>query len=363
MAIECGPLTRRAWLGGLITAGLAAPATSARMATPQPLSAWDVRDSGTRMHRAGRMESAGIALPERAHQVSADPAQPQRAWAVARRPGEWLWRLDLARGRVVAEMPLDDQRRFEGHLLPWVQDGRVLALYDTESSTEDGGGLIALRDPLTLELRDEFATTGIGPHELRRTRDDSLVVANGGLLLMPETGRQPRNTTDAVSDIVCLDARTGRVRERWAAPMPGLSLRHVAEAEDGTLGVAMQAVDEARGAGLPVFALRRPNRSQLVFASAGDALLDRLCGYAGAVAVLGDVFAVTCPRADRVILWHASGRLLAEIELPGPCGVVPAAAGWWVTGRDGGLYEIDAGTGLARLRLRRPQRLWDNHIG
>lgn len=356
-------LSRRAWLGGVLAGGLVTTIASARSTRQELLSAWDERAAGARGHRAGLMDSTGIALPERAHQVAADPTFPKRAWAVARRPGEWMWRLDLARGRLAAAVPLDDQRRFEGHVCPWLVDGRVVALYDTESRTEDGGGLVVIRDPTTLELRSEFSTAGVGPHELRRTGRDGLVVANGGLLLLPETGREVRNPANVTSDLVWLDSRDGRVRERCEAPLRGLSLRHVAEASDGTVGVAMQAVDEVDGIRLPVFAIRRPGRAHLALAIAGDELLARLRGYAGAVAAVGDTFAVTCPRGDRVILWHATGRLLAEIELPGPCGVVAAGTGWWVSSRDGGVYEIDAEASRVRLRMRRPGRVWDNHIG
>jgi len=356
-------LSRRAWMGGVLAGGLVATPASARSTQHELLSAWDERPAGARGHRAGLMDGTGIALPERAHQVAADPTQPERAWAVARRPGEWLWRLDLERGRLAAAVPLDDQRRFEGHVCPWIVDGRVVALYDTESRTEDGGGLVVTRDPTTLELRDEFSTAGVGPHELRRTGRDAVVVANGGLLLLPETGREVRNPAQVVSDLVWLDSRDGRLRERCQAPLRELSLRHVAEASDGTVGVAMQAVDEVGGTRLPVFAIRRPGRPHLALASAGDDLLVRLRGYAGAVAAAGNTFAVTCPRGDRVILWHATGRLVAEIELPGPCGVVAAGTGWWVSARDGGVYEIDAGSARVRLRLRRTGRAWDNHIG
>jgi hypothetical protein len=77
-------------------------------------------------------------------------------------------------------------------------------------------------------------------------------------------------------------------------------------ADYNTLGVAIQAVDEVDRTQLRVFALRRPGSSQQVFARAGEHFLFRLHGYAGAVAAASDAVAVTFPRGDRLVRWHAT---------------------------------------------------------
>lgn len=328
----------------------------------EPLAAWEAGKA--RMQRAGRLNGSGIGLPARAHQVAADPRRSDRAWAAARRPGEWLWRLDLAQGCVAAATAVDDSRRFEGHVLPWLDDGQQVArLFDSETCTDDGQGRIAVRDPDTLALLDEWMSEGVGPHALLRWEEEGLVVANGGLLLLPETGRLVRNADAVQSSVVLLDARSGRAREKWDAPLPGVSLRHLARSGDGVLGVAMQAASASGLSQGPVLAFKPPGSSTLMLAEASDALLKRLRGYAGGIAAAGNSFAVTCPRADRVVVWSSQGRLQAEFRIPGAWGVCACGSGWRVTGSGGSVFEIDATVSSCRLLRRVAGRVWDNHLG
>jgi hypothetical protein len=358
---------RRALLAGL-AAGAAWPGFAAAAALPPPhWSAWAARQpgGGAGSQRAGLLGHAGVALAERAHQVVAHGRRAGQAFVVSRRPGTWLWRIDGLRERILASEVLDDSRRFEGHAWHWLgHDAPHDALLTTETDTDSGQGLLAWRSAASLALQAEWPTHGIGPHQVLHwpaagQAPGGLAVANGGILTLPETGRAKLNLDTMRSTLALLHPGTGELLVQWDAPHQRLSLRHLAVAADGTLGVAMQF--EADGPA-PVLALARRGEARLREVQAGAALLQRLQAYAGAIAAHGNVLAVTCPRGDRVVLWHSDGRLHAELVVPGACGVIAQPRGFWLSNALGDLYELD----LAALQVRRvwqaPRQAFDNHL-
>jgi hypothetical protein len=362
---------RRRVLGALAALGLP-PAYAAPSDGPPPRwSAWTALrpGGGTASQRAGLLGHPGVALAERAHQVVAHGRDAAQAFVVSRRPGTWLWRIDGRRDRVLATQVLDESRRFEGHAWHWLAaDARDDALVTTETDTDSGQGLLAWRSPADLELRAEWRTQGIGPHEAitwpipwPSGRDEPAVwaVANGGILTLPETGRTKLNLDTMRSTVALLHPASGELLMQWEAPHQRLSMRHLAVAADGTLAVAMQFEDRGPA---PVLALARRGDRQLRPVEAGDALLERLNAYAGAVAAQGNVLAVSCPRGDRVALWHSDGRLLAEVVVRGACGLMAGGAGFWVSNAMGEVHELDLRSLQARCVWRAARRAFDNHL-
>jgi uncharacterized protein len=364
MAIEpTGRLTRRAFATG--AAGMLARASAEETTGSNSiLSAWSDGKGADERHWAGRVGERGVLLNERAHQVVRDPRSPRWAWAVARRPGEWLWRLDLHEAVITQAAALDDEQRFEGHLcLSRTSDGDVRHLYTTESATGDGAGFIVQRDPVTLRTRDAWHSGGIGPHEVLRCSTHVMAVANGGLQLEPETGRAVRNFGTVQSNVSWLDERTGRTLDCWPAPRPGLSLRHLARATDGTVAVAMQKIGPVMDEALPLVVLRRPGSRHWTQVEGSEALWRSLLGYAGAIASAGNCIVATFPHADAAVAWHASGKLLARIHLAGVCGVCPWSPGWLLSGDQGNIWTLHASSLVAKVCLQRPGLRLDNHLG
>ena len=355
-AVGC---TRRGVLAAAASLWTGAPAAALRRLPPL-WSAWSA-GTGVDRYRAGQLGSKGVALPARAHQVIADPRRNSQAYAVARRPGEWLWRVDLKSNSVVRAIALDDLRRFEGHLLyrPFA-GAHHDQLVSVETNTDTGAGLLGLRDPDSLALRDEWATHGVGPHEVIAWGDQLLAVANGGLLTLPETGREVRNAGPLHSSVCAIDSTTGTLRGEWTAPNADLSLRHLATSADGCLGVAMQSQNAPTTA--PVLAILPPNGGAWIEAEGSTSLFSGLKGYAGAIAANGNEFAVTCPQGDAVAIWSSTGRLVACLAIPGAWGIASHEPGWMVSNAAGERFEITARTHRVTAHWQSPGLHWDNHI-
>lgn len=265
-----------------------------------------------------RMQIASaIDVPTRAHALLQEPGGS--LLAVARRPGDWLLRWDRS-GKALAWRWIEPRRAFTGHV---VSDGRTL--YVTETDLDTGQGLIGVRDAVTLEKRGEWPTHGIDAHQLLwdANHPGTLMVANGGILTRPETGRTKLNLEHMDSSLVRIDAHTGELRGQWRLADHRLSLRHLAwsgdEGRDQLLGIALQTehdTAEAKAAA-PVLALFDGNT--LVPLSAPQSL----AGYGGDIAAIatpaGPGFAVSCPRAQGIALFAADGSWQGLMPLAEAC--------------------------------------------
>jgi len=340
MAIETR-LARRRWLQALAVAG-AMPGWAAAQAErgPGPVRlalAWSELPALPRDERlhcigvwsiaGGRVEIASRQLvPTRAHGIA--QLASGDLLAVARRPGLWLrrWGGD---GRLSHEAWAEPGRQFNGHVLPSA-DGRVV--YSTEQSNEDGAGCIALRDPQSLKLLDEWPTGGTDPHQLLLA-GSTLYAANGGVPTRPETGRAKQALATMDSSLAAFDTRSGRRVGAWRLPDARLSLRHLAwHAASGTLGIALQAEhdDPAERAIAPLLAVldARGLRSiapppGLPMGSAGHA------GYAGDIAATAEGFVLSAPRAGAVLGWSSREGWAGPLQLAEACALAagPCALG------------------------------------
>jgi hypothetical protein len=364
-------LQRRQWLA--FVAALASPlaaSAKAAMRTPQLAAAWESSEGyqvGVLTQRGSALEvSAALDVPTRAHGVWAEAGGT--LLAVARRPGDWLlrWKPDAAKGgKAIAWGWIEPDRAFNGHVIA-SPDGK--RLYTTETNLETGQGLIGLRDAVTLEKTGEWPTHGMDPHELLLDADGSLVVANGGIPALPETGRLKIHMDRMDASLVRLDTRTGELRGQWRLADRRLSLRHIAWAESSAgasqrlLGIALQAEHDDAGAkaAAPVLAVFDGQRLQTYAAGAGPSL----AGYGGDVAPAGGGFAVSCPRANGVALWHADGQWRGFLPLREACALAAVAAqkdedrGLWAGGRLAALTQDS--NGAVRASALKDLRL-DNH--
>lgn len=325
-------MQRRRWLQALAAAGalpaqlLAAVtpnATPLRLAlgwseagaTPtaervQCIGVWSLGggDRGDRAEIVARQ-----VVSTRPHGVSRLPSG--ELLSVARRPGLWMrrWSPD---GTLRHEAWAEPGRNFNGHVVPSA-DGRVL--YSTEQSHDGGAGLVALRDPLTLALRDEWPTGGTDVHQLLRV-GDQLFVAIGGVPTRPETGRAKLALPTMDSSLVVFDLRTGQRRGPWRLTDPRLSLRHLAwHAPSRALGIALQSEHDepeqrARAPLLAVFdgETLRPIASPTDRPEAG-------AGYAGDIAATTEGFVLSASRAGALLGWSLRGGWLPSVPLAEAC--------------------------------------------
>ena len=347
---------RRVLSGALaLAASAAAPRFAAALPTSAPsfVAAWD--DDAER-HHLGVLDASGdalrvvasIELPTRAHGLLIEPGGT--VLAAARRPGDWLLRW-APRGGAARWFWSEPDRRFTGHLL---RDPTGRWLYSAETDQQSGQGLIAVRDARTLVLRDEWATHGIDPHQFIVDADGSLLVANGGVPTLAETGRVRGEMDRMDASLVRLDSRSGKRLGQWRLADPRLSIRHLARGVSGLVGVALQAEhdDPETKAGAPVLALFD-----------GNALLTAetpqpLAGYGGDIAATASGFVVSAPRAGGVARWNADGRWAGFTAMAEACSLVSSAGRVWAGGRN---EAADCGDDDAPRSVKQVALHLDNH--
>lgn len=360
-------LNRRQWLAR--SAALAAGGTMlqpALGATALPATRFAAAWQAEAGYQVGLLERSGPALAVRA--ALDVPTRAHGLWqeaggtllAVARRPGDWLlrWHPD---GRAQAWAWIEADRAFNGHVISSA-DGRHV--FTTETDLETGQGLIGVRDAASLQKLAEWPSHGMDPHELLQGADGSLLVANGGIPTLPETGRLKLNLDRMDSSLVRLDPDRGALLGQWRLDDARLSLRHMAWGQAGVgpagrvLGIALQAehADAAQKLNTPVLALF--NGQALHTAAAPRAL----AGYGGDIAFAAGRFAVSCPRANGVALYDSTGHWQTFAPLDTACALAadPAhALSVWAGGERQALALPHANAREAPP-LAMPVRL-DNH--
>jgi hypothetical protein len=352
-------LNRRTWLAQAAGLALAGQGRTAWALPPSPgfAAAWEMPEAGWRigllaLGNSGLGMHAALEVPTRAHGLL---WQNRQLLAVARRPGDWLVRWTPGSGK--AEWVwVEPDRALNGHVIASA-DGRQL--YTSETSLETGGGLIGVRDSTTLEKIAEWPSGGADPHTLVLDSDGSLLVANGGIPTLPETGRVKIALDRMDSSLARLDMRSGAIVGQWRLVDQRLGMRHVAwgsHAGTRVLGIALQAEhsDPAQRREAPVLALFDGRALRTADASTP------MAGYGGDVAFTAGRFAVSCPRANGVALYDGAGRWQGFHKLDEACALATEAGAsrMWAGGGTQALRL--AGHHAAPQNLAGPLRL-DNH--
>lgn len=292
---------------------------------------------------------------------------PQRGHAVvfARRPGNFALVMDPACGKAHATIIAPEGRHFYGHGV-FSPDGRLL--YTTENDLGRDRGVIGVWDVSAGYARvTEFDSGGIGPHDLALARDGrTLVIANGGILTRPDTGRTKLNIADMDPSLVLLDLATGGIDRqlRLAREFHQLSIRHIAINAAGRIGVALQ-YEGPRDDLMPLVLLSAGDRLDAF--TAPEDITRRMKNYCGDVAMdaEGATMAISAPRGGLVTFWSvADGRYLGETPMADGCGVAPAGGRgrYLLSGGTGDRELFDLKSGEARALAPTPGRRWDNHI-
>ncbi len=289
--------------------------------------------------------------------------------AVARRPGDWLLRWQPRTGKTQWHW-IDGDRRFNGHAITST-DGATL--WTTETDLDSAQGVLGVRHAASLEKTDEWATHGMDPHQVIALPQavgafpiGTLLVANGGIPTLPETGRSKRGLGRMDASLVALHPASGALLGQWRLADPFLSIRHLAfDPVSNTLGIALQAEhpDKTAQAAAPVLAvwngrtLRAAEGQPALAGYGGD-----ICARPGAA---GGGFVVSCPHADALALfgpqaqWHGAMAHTEAYALAGD------GRRWWAAsslGETGMLCSAETGDAARRVRNRHAQALQiDNH--
>lgn len=351
-------LRRRLWLQGAAALAVTAvlPTRAAGRAAARMAAAWALHD---------RQQVGLLAVQGEALQVTAALDVPTRAHGllaqadgallcVARRPGDWLLRWHPASGTTQWAW-IEPDRAYNGHAIASA-DGR--RLYTTETHLETGAGLIGVRDAVSLDKLAEWPTHGMDPHELLLDAGGSLMVANGGIPTLPETGRLKVGLERMDSSLVRLDTTHGTLQGQWRLPDARLSLRHIAWGRinaQPVLGIALQAehAHEVERHSAPVLALFDGQALRAVQPSRP------LSGYGGDIAFANGLFAVSCPRAQGVVLHDGHGNHHSFVPLVDACALAAGTAELLWAGGSGYAQTVAPGA-MQPLALPPALRL-DNH--
>ena len=306
-------------------------------------------------------------LPGRGHGGAFRPGHADCV-IFARRPGTFAIVADRTDGRLLHTLSSPAGRHFYGHGC-FCADGRYL--YTTENDFDGERGVIGVWEASGGYRRiAELDSFGIGPHDIRLMPDGrTLVVANGGILTHPDTGRHKLNIPDMEPSLVFLDRRDGRRMRAYALPrdIRKLSIRHLApgycEGREGAVFAAMQYEGPAEDHP-PLIA--RVRRDRLAFMSAPPGIQESMRNYCGSIAsdISGRIAAATCPRGNMVTFWSAGGAFHHAVEIRDGCGIAAGrgAGEFLLSGGAGDLVLYNAIERKVRRRNVVPNRRWDNHI-
>jgi len=303
-------------------------------------------------------------LPDRGHSFAIDTAR-RRAVVFGRQPGFFALAFDLADGSPLGSLPLPEDRHFFGHGV-FSADGALL--YATENDWASGRGVLGVYDArpgLAWQRLGEIDTGGIGPHEVVLLADGrTLCVANGGLLVHPDFGKEPLNLATMKSSLALVDARDGRLLENHvlAPELFQLSIRHLAVDAMGTVWFACQHQGPATEQPPLVGRYRRGQAPQLL--SAPPPLLRELRNYVGSIAAGREVIATSSPVGGHVAYWRVTdGHCLGTATRPDGCGVAAMEDGRFLLSDGfGGLAATAPGREQETLLAPSRELSWDNHL-
>lgn len=293
-----------------------------------------------------------LPLPARGHAAAAHPTLPL-AVGFARRPGSFALVVNCATGAQTAELTPPVGRQFNGHGT-FSADGAVL--YTSEVVAETSEGRIGLWETGHFTRIGEWASGGIGPHDIKRM-GQTLIVANGGIATDP-TDRRKLNLGTMRPNLTQLSA-DGEVLAMAEFPdLPQNSIRHLSLGSDGQIAFAMQwEGDPAVSA--PALGLWTPGTA-LRLCPAPDHEAHRMKGYAGSIAQSGDGrFALTSSKGGVAMVFDAMGQHLETLERADISGVARRGAGLVFSDGSGALLALEQ-QGL--VPLAKGPTLWDNHL-
>lgn len=342
-------------------------------------TAWSAGDDGAlyvacRDDAAGRSSAAVFTvegrevfstfLPARGHDLVERPGAGEVA-VFARRPGNWAVILDPHRDRAVTTILSQKDRHYLGHGA-YTADGRLLLA--GENDTKTGDGVLGIYDATDGYRRlGEMPSRGIGPHDMKLMADGrTLVVANGALKTLPESGREILNLDSMRPNLAFIDFPT---RETIGIVELGeefrtLSIRHLAVARDGTVAFGCQYQGDA-GDLPPLVGVVRDGKAKLL--DIPELELSTFDNYIGSVALDADetTIAATSPRGGSVALFDlATGGFRSRLAMSDVCGVAPLDhRAFLLTSGNAGMRRLDPGA----ERLPGPEAgterwIWDNHM-
>lgn len=361
-------INRRSFLAATAAFGLIAGKTA--QAQPGKVPLWLAANvAAGRQYGLGAFDRNGdqvfeVPLPGRGHGIAIAP-DGKTCVAVARRPGTFAAIIDMVQGEATHWLEAPEGRHFHGHGV-FSADGQ--RFFSAENDYAEAVGIIgiwAVGD--NWRRLGEMSSHGIEPHDIRLLADGhTLVVANGGIITHPDSGRARLNLDRMDSTLVYMDSRDGSLLGQWRLPaeLRLLSMRHFAVNTNGDVAIGMQHQSDAETP--PIVALHRFGHD-IRLLELPTTVTKTVRNYCGSVAMAADgrTFAASCPQGSLVTVWEtASGRFLGSVSVADGCGVAAGLGGndlIMTSGRRGVWDWSPAGGAQALAGAYVNERNWDNH--
>ena len=309
-----------------------------------------------------------ISIPLRGHSLAMHPLKPHHALLSVRRPGTECYELDLREHRISQRFSAAAQHNFCGHGC-FSQDGK--RLFSTEMDNAVGIGKITVRDSQTYRILNSFNSGGIDPHEFYLLSDNkTLVVANGGILTHPNSGRKALNLDTMHSNLAFLNAETGELQHTLTTAWQQASIRHLALGRDDSIALAMQYQRQAvtHEDLIPLAGFVDKNHTEIRFAQEPEALLAQMNDYAGSVVLheASNVAAFSSPRGNMVGFWQTDGSYAGHHRMQDVCGLgLNTEQTYFILSNSQGEVRYIRTDNLqeqVELRQHYENTKWDNHL-
>lgn len=304
----------------------------------------------------------------RGHGAAQHPVLSQRVLMFGRRPSTESIEVDLNTGEVTKRFSAQPNRHFFGHGA-FSEDGKTL--FTVEADLKRNVGVIGIRDAETYQWLGEYDSYGVGPHQMMLMPDGKqLVVANGGILTRPESGRKKLNLETMRSSLAYIDIASGQLNSKWLVPESKASIRHLDVAPDGTVALAMQVQREAcqHEKLVALTAVHKPDREIQLFEHP-EVVVEQMADYVGSVAIHphSRIAGFTSPRGDVVGFWNIdSGEFSGYHAMRDVCGIAASKhkSSFVVTNSYGMVHSLDATSIEEHVEQRKhyPSMAWDNHM-
>ena len=308
------------------------------------------------------------ALPARCHAIAVR-ADGAVCVAVARRPGAFAVVIDLVKRAVVQELASTPGRTFAGHAV-FSTDGRRLLMTEDDTDLEEGFVSVRSVDDAYRTTRS-FRTHGIGPHELLWSADArTIAIANGGILINPDSGRAPLNIESMQPSLALIDAADGSLRRQVQLPaeLHQLSIRHLAVLSGRRVAFGMQYQGPLED-DVPLVGILTPGGAVDLLEVPAE-FGARVRQYVGSVAAdaSGRWLAASAPRGNLVLFWDAATSAFAgAIDIADGCGLsrTSLAGEFLLTSGTGVVERVTCGGPLRPRKIESSALAdgqWDNHV-
>lgn len=232
-------------------------------------------------------------------------------------------------------------------------------LYTSEVVAETSEGRIGLWDSASYTRLAEWASGGIGPHDIKRLPlSEDLIIANGGIATDP-ADRRKLNLDTMRPNLTRLTAE-GVIADQAELPvaLAQNSIRHLALLPDGTVAFAMQWEGDPADP-VPLLGLWSGGVPRLCPRDDADAFV--MQAMPDPSRIRPSPMTSPSPRhaAVRVQVFARDGSPRATLRRADACGIAAGPGGFVLTDGNGVISQVTA-EGLTPRR--RTELSWDNHL-